>query len=287
MKRKAEQEIVETNTKKPHITYKKKMSELDIYEKQGKLDVINSANNLDGKLTESMEEPLPNYNGFAWGICGSAGQGKTTLLLSLMTQKTEKNKPKKSYRKLFDRILICSPTLGQGQSLKKDPFKDIPEEQKWTAFNNQSMAEIMDAIDENHENEENTVLILDDVTADLRKNAQAEKQLNWLFMNRRHKNCSIFILVQKYKCIPTGVRANFSHFTFFRPKNNVEVEAICSELMPFHKKHWLEILNYVFDCEDQFAFLHIDSSFKKTNKVLYYNKWNKMIIEDKENNISA
>ena len=260
---------------------------LDISEKANKLNVINTANNLDGKLTESMEEPLPNTNSFAWGICGSAGQGKTSLLLSLMTQKTEKNKPKKSYRKLFDKILICSPTLGVGSSLKKDPFRDLPEEQKWTSFNNQSMQEIMDAINENFENDENTVLILDDITAELRRNAHAEKQLTWLFMNRRHKRCSIFILVQKYKCIPTGIRANFSHFTFFRPKNNVEVEAICGELMPFHKKHWLEILNYVFDCDDQYAFLHIDCSFKKTNKVLYYNKWNQLIIEDKENNISA
>lgn len=262
-------------------------SELDITERKGKLEVINTANNLDGQLTEKMEEPLPNTNSFAWGICGSAGQGKTTLLLSLMTQKSEKNKPKKSYRKLFDKILICSPTLGQGQSLKKDPFKDIPDGQKWTSFNNQSMAEIMDTIDENFENEEDTVLLLDDITAELRKNAHAEKQLTWLFMNRRHKRCAIFILVQKYKCIPTGIRANFSHFTFFRPKNNVEVEAICMELLPFHKKHWQQIMNYVFDCENQFAFFHIDCSFKHTNKIKYYNGWNQMMIEDSENDICA
>ena len=260
---------------------------LEIYEKEGKLDVINTANNLDAPLTEKLMEPLPNHNGFAWGICGSAGQGKTTLLLSLMTQKSKKNEPKKSYRKLFDRILICSPTLGQGTSLKKDPFKDIPEDQKWKTFNNQTMAEIMDRIDENHEEEENTIVIFDDVTSELRKHAQAEKQLNWLFMNRRHKNCSIFILVQKYKAIPTGVRANFSHFTFFRPKNQVEIEAICGELMPFHKKDWQQIMNYVFECDDKFAFMHIDSSFKKTNKILYYNKWNQMIIEDAEHNISS
>jgi GTPase SAR1 family protein len=273
---------------------------LEIYEKQGKLDVINTANNLDGPLTKKMVEPLPNYNGFAWGICGSAGQGKTTLLLSLMTQKSKKDQPKSSYRKLFQNVLIMSPTLGQGKSLKNDPFKDIPDDQKWTSFNNQSMQEVMDMIDEiNERNEEsddednkkkkkqNIVLILDDVTADLRKHAHAEKQLNWLFMNRRHRNCSIFILVQKYKCIPTGVRANFSHFTFFRPKNQVEVEAICSELMPFHKKDWQQIMNYVFECDDKFAFMHIDSSFKKTNKILYYNKWNQMIIEDTEHNISS
>jgi len=85
MKRKSIEEIVEPKQKKPHITYKK--MELDISERQGKLDVINSANNLDGKLTESMEEPLPNYNGFAWGICGSAGQGNTKRPRTLVSCK--------------------------------------------------------------------------------------------------------------------------------------------------------------------------------------------------------
>lgn len=260
---------------------------LEITEKKGKLEVINTANNLDAPLTEKMEEPLPNYNGFAWGICGSAGQGKTTLLLSLLTQKTEKGKPKKSYRKLFDKILIMSPTLGQGKSLKKDPLRDIPDGQKWTTFNNQTMAEVMDCIDENFDDDENTLLILDDVTSDLRKHAQAEKQLNWLFMNRRHRRCSIFILVQKYKAIPTGVRANFSHFSFFRPKNQVEQEAICMELLPFHKKDWQQIVNYIFDTDDKFAFMHVDMSMKKTNRNLYYNKWNQIFIQDEEHDISA
>jgi len=263
------------------------MAELDITEKQGKLEVINTANNLDGQLTEKMEDPLPNTNSFMWGICGSPGSGKTTLLLSLLTQKTEKGKPKKSYRKLFDRILIMSPTLGQGQSLKKDPLKDIPDGQKWTSFNNTTMAEAMDCIDENNDNEETTLLILDDVTSELRRNPHAEKQLSWLAQNRRHKRCAIFILVQKYKSIPTAVRAAFSHFSTFKPKNNIEIEAIMGELMPFHKKHWQQILNYVFDNSDKFAFFHIDMSLKTTNNFLYYNKWNRMFIEDRENDISA
>lgn len=284
MKRKNEENSEEPKTKK---LCKKYMSELTITEKQGKLDVINTANNLDGELCEKMEDPLPNSNSFMWGIAGSPGSGKTTLILSIMTQKSEKNKPKKSYRKLFDRILIMSPTLGQGHSLKKDPFKDIPEDQKWTSFNNQTMAEVMDRIDENFENEENTLLILDDVTSELRRNPHAEKQLSWLAQNRRHKRCAIFILVQKYKAIPTAVRAAFSHFTTFKPKNNIEIEAIMSELVPFQKKNWIQILNYVFDNSDKFAFFHIDMSLKTTNNFLYYNKWNRMFIQDEENDISA
>ena len=135
MKRKQENSE-EENKKK---LCKRYMTELTITEKKGKLDVINTANNLDGELTEKMEEPLPNSNSFMWGIAGAPGSGKTTLLLSLMTQKSKKNEPKKSYRKLFDKILICSPTLGVGSSLKNDPFRDLPEEQKWKSFNNQSM----------------------------------------------------------------------------------------------------------------------------------------------------
>lgn len=260
---------------------------LEIYEKEGKLEVINTANNLDGELTDKMEEPLPNNNAFMWGICGSPGSGKTTLLLSLLTQKTPKGQPKKSYRKLFDRILIMSPTLGWGQSLKKDPFKDVPEGQKWKSFNNQTMAEAMDMIEENFDNDETTLLILDDVTSELRRNPHAEKQLSWLAQNRRHKRCAIFLLVQKYKAIPTAIRAAFSHFTTFKPKNNIEIESIMGELVPFKKQHWIQILNYIFENGDKFSFFHIDMSLRTTNKFLYYNKWNQMMIEDSENEISA
>lgn len=258
---------------------------LSIYEKEGELDVMNSKNNLDKPLTESMMEPLPNYNGFMWLISGASGSGKTTLLTSLMSQKSEKGKPKQSYRKLFDRILICSPTLGNGKSLSKDPFKDIPEHQKWKTFNYQTMSEIMDAIEENNEEDENTVLILDDIGAMLRKDAKAEKLLVSLGQNRRHVKCSIFILVQKYRDMPTGIRSNCSHFITFRPKNNLEIEGIMEEMCPFKKKHWQQIINYVFDNDDRHAFLMIDMSMKNTNKFIFYNKFNQMYIEDEEEGI--
>lgn len=258
---------------------------LSIFEKHNTLDIMNSANNLDLPLCHDLSEPLPNYNGFMFLISGASGSGKTTLLTSLMSQKNKKGQPRKSYRSLFDRILICSPTLTNETSLKKNPFADIPDHQVWKKFDHESMQEIMDTIYENHDEGENTILILDDIGAMLRKDAKAEKLLVSLGQNRRHVNCSIFILVQKFRDMPTGIRNNSSHFITFRPKNNMEVESIMEEMCPFKKKHWQQIMSYIFDNDDKHSFLFIDMSLRNSNKFIFYNKFNRMYIDDDENDI--
>jgi len=121
-------------------------------------------------------------------------------------------------------------------------------------------------------------LILDDIGAQLRKSAGAEKQLVSLLQNRRHVFCSVFILVQKFRDLPTGIRNNMSHFITFRPKNQLEMEGICAEMMPFCKKNYQQIMDYVFDNDDKVSFLMIDMSLKETNKFRYFNKFNEMTI---------
>ena len=254
------------------------MSLLEIKEEPNhKLKIMNSANHLDKKLADDIPEPLPNYSGFNFVISGSSGSGKTTLLTSVMSAR-KKNGIRQSYRKCFDKILICSPTLGQGKSMKKDPFSDIPEEQKWKEFNNRVMDEIYKTLEENRDEEEHSVLILDDIGSQLRKSAGAEKQLVSLLQNRRHMFCSVFILVQKFKDLPMGIRNNMSHFVSFRPKNQMEMESICGETMPFCKKNYQQIMNYVFDNDDKFSFLMIDMSLKETNKFRYFKKFNEIFI---------
>ena len=115
---------------------------LDIQEqKNKKLKIVNTANNLDKEIAPELPDPLPKYSGFNFVVSGPSGSGKTTLLTSLMTAR-KKNGIPQSYRRCFDKILICSPTLGQGKSQKKDPFADVNGNQKWKEFNNQSMDEM-------------------------------------------------------------------------------------------------------------------------------------------------
>ena len=248
-------------------------------QKNKKLKIINTANNLDKKLCDSLPCPLPSYSGFNWIISGASGSGKTTLLTSVMSAR-KKNGIRQSYRKVFDKIIICSPTLGQGKSAKNDPFYDVPGDQKFKVFNNEVMNEMYTMLEANRDNDEHSVLILDDIGSQLRKSAGAEKQLVSLLQNRRHVFTSVFILVQRFRDLPTGIRANMSHFCSFRPKNMLEEEAICSETMPFHKKNWRQIMDYVFNNDDKFSFLMIDMSLKETNKYLYYNKFDPMEINE-------
>jgi len=103
-----------------------------------------------------------------------------------------------------------------------------------------------------------------------------------LLQNRRHVFTSVFVLVQRFRDLPPGIRANMSHFVTFRPKNMLEEEAICAELLPFKKQCWREIMDYVFDNSDRFSFLMVDMSLKETNQYLYYNKFDPLSICEKE-----
>jgi len=253
---------------------------LEIKETPNKrLKIMNTPNNLDKPLAPDIPYPLPPNSGFNFIISGASGSGKTTLLTSIMSAK-KVNGIRQSYRKCFDKILICSPTLGAGKSAKKDVFADVPSEQKFKTFNNTTMNEIFERIESNREEEENTVLILDDIGAQLRRSAGAEKQLVSLLQNRRHLFCSVFILVQKFRDLPMGIRNNMSHFVTFRPKNQLEMESICTETMPFSKKNWQQIMSYIFDNDDKFSFLLIDMSLRETNRYKYFKKFNEVTIAD-------
>jgi nucleoside-triphosphatase THEP1 len=244
-----------------------------------KLRIVNTANNLDKEIAPNLPEPLPRYSGFNFVVSGPSGSGKTTLLTSLMTAR-KKNGIPQSYRRCFDKILICSPTLGQGKSQKNDPFADVSGNQKWKAFDNKAMDEMYEMLEANRDNDDHSVLILDDIGAQLRKSAGAEKKLVSLLQNRRHVFCSVFILVQKFRDLPTGIRNNMSHFVSVRPENQLETEAICSEMFPFCKKNYQQIMDYVFDNDDKFSFLLVDMSLKQTNKFRYFNKFNEMFINE-------
>ena len=247
---------------------------LHIQEQANKdLEIENTKNNLDKPLADDLPFPLPNYSGFMMCISGSSGSGKTTALYSIMLKKKMKNK-RQSYRKLFDKIYVVSPTIGKA-SMKKDPFSKLPESQKSCSLSLECLMELEDEFSENREDNKHSCLILDDVGSQLKKNGVYQK-LTQIIQNRRHNFVSIFILVQKFRDVPTGIRNNLSHFITFLPKNNVEKEAIFTELFPFNKKNANDIIEYVYTSKHDFLF--VDMSLKSSNKFEYYKNFNPLNI---------
>ena len=245
------------------------------------LRVHNTENNLDKPLCNDLLSPLPNYSGWSWVICGASGSGKSTLLTSIMTKGKFKGK-RQSYKKVFSKIYIISPTLG-GNSMTKDPFSKIAENQKFKDLTIDVLENLEDELKKNREDDLHSIVILDDVGSQLRKSAVVEKKLAQMLQNRRHIFCSFICLLQRWKDAPPSMRSNISHFTTFRPKNVKESLAITDELLPFGSKKNAQVMSHVFDdLSTKFPFLLVDMSLRESNRYLFYSGFNQMIIDDPE-----
>lgn len=254
--------------------YMLKISELENKE----LKVHNTPNNLDKPLAPDIPPPLPNYSGFSMLICGASGSGKTTLLYSIMAKRRQ-NKKRQSYRGVFDRVYVISPTIGK-DSIKSDPFKTIPDDQIWRSLTKDGLDELDEMLDANREEGINSVVILDDVGSQLRKSAAIDKKLTSMIQNRRHQYTSYITLLQRFRDAGTGIRNNLSHFISFRPKNKPEMDAIANELFPYDNKKNMQILNHIFETTNNFSFIFVDMSLKKTNKYLFYSGFNPLVIDE-------
>jgi len=243
------------------------------------LRVHNTPNNLDKPLAPDIPSPLPNYSGFNMLITGSSGSGKSTFLYSVMS-KRKKNGIRQSYRGVFDKVYIISPTMGK-DSIKNDPFKTIPENQIWRSLTKDGLDELDEVLDENRKEGFNSIVILDDVGSQIKKSAAIEKKLTSMMQNRRHQFTSYITLLQRLRDANTGIRNNLSHFVTFRPKNRPESEAITNELMPFDNKRNTQILTHIFDNENaRFPFMLVDMSLKHSNKYLFYNGFNELLLDE-------
>jgi len=203
------------------------------------------------------------------------------LLYSIMT-KSKKKKLCQSYKRLFDFIYIISPTLG-GKSMKNDKFSCIPDDQIYRELTLEGLTELEEKLYKNREDDLNSIVIMDDIGSQLRRNQKCEKKLVQLIQNRRHAFTSYISLVQKFKDYPTGIRNNCSHLAFFRPKNRMESDSITNELMPFDNKKNAQLLSFVFDNEkSKFPFMFVDMSLKHSNRFQFYNGFNPLTITDEQ-----
>ncbi len=218
--------------------------------------------NADGILAPDIPHPLPRKSGFNLVINGPSGSGKTNLLIQILNRRA-KDGVRQSLRRVFDAVVIVSPTLA---SLGNNIFEDLDEKKKFTSFNVEmldGLEEILEEMRDKQDNDENddlyhTLLILDDVGTQIKRNKKAEARFSALVANRRHKNLSIISLVQKHRDMPLSIRSNLSHYITFLPKNNQEMEAIYGEYVSKPKKHMTEFFNFFF--KEKYDQLLIDMS---------------------------
>ena len=227
----------------------------------------------DNEFHDSLCDPLPNTS-FCMYIVGRPGSGKTSLLVNLLTNKPIKGK-KCSYKKLFDHIIVCSPSI---KTLGNNIFKNLPSEQTSEDFNLDFLKFIDDFTENVDPKEEKTLIILDDVASQLKRSMPCEKLLTKRQQNRRHRGLSFIILSQQYKSLPLSCRSCITHLIIFRPVNLKEFSGPAEELIPIHKKKLVEFMEFIFD--KKYNFLLIDMSLQKSAKYRYFKNFDQVLIEE-------
>ena len=214
-------------------------------------------------------------------ISGASGSGKSNLIVNLLksTKITKDKKHKKSYRNMFENIILVSPSA---HTIKDSPLENISDDQKFNSIS-EDMFDLVDSMTEDAvEDDKHTLLILDDVSSQLRLK-ENEKHLNQLVKNRRHINLSIWIIGHRVTDLSPALRSNANLIYLFKPKTTREIETIQSEYMMMPKKQADELMKAAY--KNRYDFMLIDTSLRSGSDFVFYRNYNQLIFEDDKNEI--
>ena len=214
-------------------------------------------------------------------ISGASGSGKSNLIVNLLkSNKTTKDKKhKKSYRNMFDTVILVSPSA---HTIKDSPLENISDDQKFNSIS-EDMFDLVDSVTEDGvESGTHTLLILDDVSSQLRLK-ENEKQLTQLVKNRRHLNLSIWVIGHRVIDLSPALRSNANLIFLFKPKTNKEIESIQNEYMLMPKKEADELMRASY--KNRYDFMLIDTSLRSGSDFVFYRNYNQLIFEDDKKEI--
>ena len=213
----------------------------------------------DHPLTE-----LLNVYGFTC-LIGRPGSGKSSMAISLMTQKEPK-----IYRKTSHHVIIMMPANSIG-SLKKNPFKCLPSENIYNELTDQSINQVFQNIDIASKEDEKTLLFSDDMTTDLKKSKFIIETLKRMIYNRRHLKLNIITTAQSYVNLPLDLRKNITNLVLFRPPKK-KMELIFSEMIESKKELFCDVMKIAYDKAHNFLFVNVPSQrmFKNFDELIFH-----------------
>jgi len=223
----------------------------------------------------SVAAPLMDTSHF-YIISGASGSGKSNLIVNLLksNKTTKDNKHKKSYRNMFNNIILVSPSA---HTIKDSPLENISNDQKFDSIS-EEVFELVDSMtDDAIQENKHTLLILDDISSQLRMK-ENEKILNQLIKNRRHLNLSIWIVTHKSTDASPALRSNANLIFLFRPKTTREIDTIQSEYMMMSKQRADEIMNAAY--KDRYDFLLLDTSLRTGSDFRYFRNYSELIFKN-------
>ena len=237
--------------------------------KSSKIDIIPPEFVCDYALTDHLKEypQFSHLNVFnTTAIVGRPGGGKTSMLISMLSQKGDN----KIYHKVFDFVYVIMPSQSRA-SLKKNIFEKHEPTRLFDELTMENLHTIFSAVNENSSNKKTSLVIYDDVGSSL-KNKDIQLKLKQLSFNRRHMKVVQMFLIQSWISVPLTIRKLFSNLIVFKP-NKIEWQKICEETIEQEDDIAMALLELYKNNHD-YLFINVPS------QKVYYNQDEVEILDD-------
>ena len=211
--------------------------------------------NCDCGLAEHLTkyDMLKHLNAYTFDIyCGKPASGKTSLMVSFLSGKGDKQ----VYRKVFNNVVVIMPQTSI-QSMKKNVFKKHDPSKMYDELDLETIQNIYKNLENASSEKENTLLIMDDIGASL-KNNEIQKIFRKIIYNRRHLKVKVVILVQSFLSLPKEIRKLLNNIFLFKP-SKVEFENLFDELFETNKDLAIDIMNIGYEKPHDYLMLNVDT----------------------------
>jgi DNA replication protein DnaC len=182
-------------------------------------------------------------------ILGKMGQGKTSLVTNLI---------KTVFKRCFHHIIVFIPTTSR-ESIENDIYgKQLPVEDLYDDLTEETLAEVMDKLEENSSNGEFTLLLIDDFQAAL-KNPNIINILQKIVTRMRHLRTSIFILQQNFQKLSKFLRELVTNVITFNVGKS-QLDKLFDEIVQLDKNKYQSLIDLAFQNKNDWIAINVNGS---------------------------
>ena len=197
-------------------------------------------------------------------ILGKMGSGKTSLITNFV---------KTIFKKAFEHIYVFIPT-GSRRSIENDIFgKQLPPDDLYDTLTEEGLDEVIEKLEENSENEENSLLIIDDFQAAL-KQPDIQMRLQKIVTRMRHMRCSIFILQQNFQKLPKFLRELVTNVITFNIGKS-QLNKLFDETVQIDKDKYQALVDLAFKEKNDYIIINVNGNrniYKGFDRIVFDEK---------------
>jgi len=195
-------------------------------------------------------------------ILGKMGQGKTSLITNFV---------KTIFRRAFEHMIVFIPT-GSRKSIENDIYgKHIPDADLYDALTPENLDEVIEKLEENADNEENTLLIIDDFQAAL-KDPEVLARLQKIVTRMRHMRTTIFILQQNFQKMAKFLRELVTNVITFNVGKS-QLDKLFEETIQLDKNKFQALIDLAFQERNDWIAINVNGNRN------VYRMFDKIVLE--------